>query len=66
MDSVMGLAFAQEDAEGLIREITLLEGELAGRVRTKKRPRWSDGAWRLVDFEMEHWEEFEELSLPLA
>jgi hypothetical protein len=39
MDSVMGLVFAREDAEGLIREITLLEGELAGRVRTKKRPR---------------------------
>jgi hypothetical protein len=36
VDNVMALAFAREDAEGLIREITLLEGELVGRVRPKK------------------------------
>jgi hypothetical protein len=35
----MGLVFAREDAEGLIRKITLLEGELAGCVRPEKRPR---------------------------
>jgi hypothetical protein len=71
-ENVIVPTFVPEDAEGLICKVTLLEGELmeprqAWEVAEEKFRNLSDvsadGAWQLVVFEMEHWEQFEELSL---
>jgi hypothetical protein len=72
VENVVVQASIQEDAEGLIRKVTLLEGELvearqAQEVAKEKFRSLSDasadGVRRLVISEMEHWEQFEELSL---
>jgi hypothetical protein len=72
MEDAVVLAFAHEDAEGLVWKVTLLEGELANArwaqvVAEEKFCSLSnmsiDGVRQLVVSEMEHQEHFEELSL---
>jgi hypothetical protein len=72
VENAAAQASTHEDVEGLIRKVNLLEGELA-----EERRAWevakeefhnlfdttADGAWRLVVFERERQEQFEELSL---
>jgi hypothetical protein len=71
-ENVATLAFAHEDAEGLVWKVALHKGELvqarqAREVAKVKICSLSDAAatsvWWLVVFEREHWEQFEELSL---
>jgi hypothetical protein len=72
VENVTVQAFVPEDAEGLVRKVALLEGELAEvhqawEVTEKKfcslSDMLADGTRRRVVFKMEHWEQFEELSL---
>jgi hypothetical protein len=72
VENVMLLSSALEDAEGLIRKVALLEGELveacqAQEVVEEKLCSLSDasanGARWIVASEVEHREQFEELSL---
>jgi hypothetical protein len=72
VDDAAALASACEDVEGLVWKVTLLEGELAEVRRAQKVAKEKfcslsdasvDGAQRLAVSEMEHQEQFEELSL---
>jgi hypothetical protein len=72
VENVTMLASAQEDAEGLVRKVAVLKGELAKVHRAREVPKEkfhslsnvsTDGARWLVVSEMEHWEQFEDLSL---
>jgi hypothetical protein len=70
--NVMVHTSVREDAKGLFCKVALLEGEPAeahwAQEVTKEKfhnlsDASTDGAWRLVVSEMEHREQFEELSL---
>jgi hypothetical protein len=69
--NVVVLAPAHEDVEGLVRKVTLLEGELAQARRAREVAKGkfcglsdvaADSAQWLVVSEREHREQFEELS----
>jgi predicted DNA-binding antitoxin AbrB/MazE fold protein len=71
VEDAVALASAREDAEDLVQKVTLPEGELvevlqALEVAEEKfyslTDTSADVAQRLVVFEMEHQEQFEELS----
>jgi hypothetical protein len=72
VENVTVQASVREDTEGLICKVALLEGELAEERQAQEMVEekfhslsdaLADGVWRLVVSEMEHREEFEELSL---
>jgi hypothetical protein len=72
MESVAVLASVEVDAEGLLRKVALLKGELVEACRAREVPEEkvhdlpsssTEGAQRLVAFKMECREQFKELSL---
>jgi hypothetical protein len=75
VENVTVQASVREDTKGLICKVAFLEGELAEARQAQEMVEekfhslsdaLADGAWQLVVSEMEHREEFEELSLPRA
>jgi hypothetical protein len=66
------LPLAHADIDGLVRKVTLIEGELAEARRAQEMAEgkfhslsdaMTKGVWRLVVSRMEHREQFEEISL---
>jgi hypothetical protein len=71
-ESVVALAYAREEAEGLVQRIALLEGELLGAHQAQELAEENfqglcdivvDAEWRCEESKRESQEQFEELTL---